>query len=158
MNRRSNKWLYLIIYITVALVTASCDRKTVYHHYEHTPLEGWEKDDTLFFSTERMPQEAALQRDIELRMADSYPFRNLSLIIEQTTLPSCHTQRDTLDCPLITPDGKILGQGITLYQYRFRLPDISVSEGDSLKLKIYHNMRRETLTGIADIGVRLMTY
>ena len=147
-----------MFFMTVALAMASCDRKTIYHHYEHTPLTGWEKNDTLFFSLSRIAKDAVIQRDIELRIADSYPFRNLSLIIEQTTWPAGHTHRDTLDCQLMAPDGKILGQGITLYQYRFSLPDMSLNEGDSLSLHICHDMRRETLPGIADIGIRLAAY
>lgn len=135
-----------------------CGRKTIYHHYEHTPLTGWEKDDTLFFSVEHMTHDAVVQRDVELRIADNYPFRSLSLVVEQTVQPSCHSRRDTLDCQFMTPDGKILGQGITLYQYRFPLPDVKLNEGDTLSLRVYHNMRRETLAGIADIGIRMAAY
>ena len=158
MSRRSNKWLCLIG-LTVALVVAGCDRKTIYHHYEHTPLAGWERGDTLFFTVKPVGQgTVAVRRAVELRTADSYPFRALSLIVEQTVLPSCRTSRDTLDCPLVTPDGTVLGQGITLYQYHFSLPDASLEEGDSLSLRVYHNMKRETLPGIADIGIRLTAY
>ena len=35
--------------ITVATTMVSCNRNTVYDHYEHTPLTGWEKNDTLIF-------------------------------------------------------------------------------------------------------------
>ena len=154
MDRRSNKWL-LPILLTVALAIAGCDRKTIFHHYEHTPLAGWAKDDTLFFSVQYVPQATVVHRDIELRTDDSYPFRNLSLIVEQTTFPSQLIRRDTFDCQLMTPDGTVLGQGITLYQYRFHLPDVSLTEGDSLCLSIHHNMRREALPGIADVGIRM---
>lgn len=157
MNRRSNRWL-CFIGLTVALAVAGCDRKTVYHHYEHTSLEGWEKEDTLLFSVERMAQEATLQRDIELRTTDSYPFRSLSLVVEQTVWPSGQMQRDTLDCDLRTPDGKVAGQGVTLFQHRFPLSAVSLNEGDSLCLRVYHDMKRELLPGIADIGIRLTAY
>ena len=157
MNRRSNKWLWLI-FLTVALAVAGCDRKMIYHHYEHTSLEGWEKGDTLFFAVKPIAQRTVMRRDVELRTAGSYPFRNLSLIVEQTILPSYSICRDTLDCCLVTPDGTVLGQGITLYQYRFSLPDTNLEEGDSLSLRIYHNMRCEVLPGVADVGLRLTAY
>ena len=147
-----------MLFLTVALAVVSCNRKTVYHHYEHTPLTGWDKEDTLFFSVERMPQEAVIGRDVELRIADSYPFRSLCLIVEQTVYPSCQTRCDTVSCPLVDPDGTMLGQGITLYQYRFPLPEVRLNEGDSLRLSVRHDMRRETLAGIADIGIRMMAY
>ena len=144
--------------LTVVLAIAGCDRKIVYHHYEPTSLAGWEKDDTLFFVVRRVPQTAVLRRDVELRTDGSYPFQSLSLIVEQTTFPAGLTRRDTLDCRLVTPDGTVTGRGITLYQYRFPLPTASLTRGDSVCLSIRHNMRRETLTGIADVGIRLTAY
>ena len=160
MNNRksSSKWLYLALFLTVALGVSSCDRKIVYHHYEHTPLDGWEKEDTLTFTVRPMSQRTVMRGDVELRIDDSYPFRSLSLIVEQTVWPACHVRRDTVDCRFTTPDGNMLGQGITLYQYRFPLSDMTLEEDDSLCLRVYHNMRRETLTGIANIGIRLTAY
>ena len=158
MNRRNNRWWLCLIGLTVALAVAGCDRKTVYHHYEHTPLVGWERTDTLFFAVEPMVAKADVHRDVELRTADSYPFRSLTLIVGQTVLPSGRSRCDTLDCRLVTPDGTVLGRGVTLYQYRFPLPDVSLDEGDSLCLRISHNMKRETLPGIADVGIRLAAY
>ena len=91
-------------------------------------------------------------------MAGDYPFQSINLIVEQTTLPARLFRRDTLNCNLVTAKGKIKGEGITLYQYRFALPDISLNEGDSLSVSIRHNMKREILPGIADIGLRLTAY
>ena len=42
-----------MILMAVAFATAivsSCDENTVYDSYEHTPINGWEKNDTLHYS------------------------------------------------------------------------------------------------------------
>jgi gliding motility-associated lipoprotein GldH len=48
------------------------------------------------------------------------------------------------------------GKGVNLFQYQFHLTDLSISEGDSIDIAIYHHMRREVLTGIVDVGVKLI--
>ena len=140
------------------MALAGCNRKTIYHHYEHTPVGGWEKNDTLNFVVPSAKLRAVAQRDVELRISGEYPFRNLFLMVEQTTYPSGIRRRDTLNCELVNPDGSYKTRGVTLYQYRFPLTDISINEGDSLCIRIRHDMKREILPGIADIGVRLTAY
>ena len=155
--RINSRQLHLLIVFTVALAFAGCNRKTIYHHYEHTPVAGWEKNDTLTF-TVKAKERAVVQRDVELRISGDYPFRRLNLVIEQTTYPAGISRRDTLNCDLIDPQGNIHGQGLSLYQYRFHMTDISLNEGDSLCVNIRHNMKREVLPGIADVGLRLRAY
>ena len=95
---------------------------------------------------------------MELRISGEYPFQRLNLVIEQTTYPAGISRRDTLNCDLIDPQGNIQGQGLSLYQYRFHMTDISLNEGDSLCVNIRHNMKRELLSGVTDVGLRLRTY
>ena len=120
-------------------------------------MTGWEKNDTLTFSV-KVKERAVVKRDVELRISGEYPFQRLNLIIDQTTYPTGISRRDTLNCDLIDPQGNIRGRGLSLYQYRFHMTDISLNEGDSLCVSIRHNMKRETLPGIADIGLRLTAY
>ena len=157
--RRNNRSFLLYLVFTVALVmTGGCNRKTIYHHYEHTPLAGWEKNDTLVYLLPAAKERAVVQRDVELRVSADYPFRSLHLIVEQTIYPSRHARLDTLECELVTPEGEMKGSGVSLYQYSFHLSDISLNEGDSLRIGIRHNMKREILPGIADVGLCLTAY
>ena len=154
--KRSNCF-YLILF-TVALALASCNRKTLYHHYEQTPLGGWEKNDTLLFCVPAAQQRAVVQRAVELRISGAYPFQSLSLVVEQTTLPSHIRRRDTVSCRLINANGTVEGGGVSLYQYQFPLTDISLNEGDSLCIAIRHNMKREIIPGVSDVGIHLTAY
>ena len=103
--RRNNKWICLGIMLAVAIGLASCDRKTIYYHYEHAPVEGWEKGDVLSFEVPPV-SEGTYREEVGLRIDKSYPFLGLCLVIKQTILPSGYVHLDTLNCNLIDQDGK----------------------------------------------------
>jgi len=149
-----NKTFYLLL--TVALAFASCNRKTVYSHYEQTPISGWEKNDHLSFVYSPVRHGGVFREEVGLRINGAYPFMGLTLIVEQQVFPSGMMRSDTLSCKLIGADGKILGEGVSFYQYNFHLCNLSLSENDSLSVKIRHNMKREILPGISDIGISLV--
>lgn len=150
--------------LTVVLTVSGCNRKTVYHHYEHTPNVGWEKIDTLFFDIPPVSRSAVVQEEIGLRISQRYPFLGLSLIVQQEVIPDAQSGKrrfvrtDTLNCSLYDEDGTMKGKGIGYYQYSFYLTDLSVSEKDSLHIAVRHNMRREILQGIVDVGIMLRQY
>lgn len=159
--------LLINLLLTVAAAMMSCNRKTVYDRYESTPVEGWERNDTLTFLIEPAENEKHKERNITqtvykeevgLRINSTYPFMSLSLIVEQTALPSCVTRNDTLNCRLVSADGRVKGRGVNCYQYLFHLTDITLAQDDSLCIRIRHNMKRETLPGISDVGIRLTRY
>ena len=137
------------------MLLASCQQHTVYHHYEHTPLTGWEKNDTLAFMTDPMPADGNYTEEIGLRISADYPFMGLYLVVEQTVLPSNEVRHDTLSCSLIDEKGNTMGNGISHYQYLFHLTTLSLKKGDRLYVAIRHDMKREILPGIADVGVRI---
>jgi gliding motility-associated lipoprotein GldH len=156
--RHLNRRLLTALLMVAAVMMAACNRTTVYHHYEPTSPTGWEKDDTLFFYVPRAQCEGVLHEEVELRTNSSYPYMGLSLVVRQTVFPSGVSRTDTLNCSLVDESGAVKGQGVSLFQYHFHLTDLSLSEGDSVSIAIRHNMRREILPGIADIGICLTRY
>ncbi|MBQ3304050.1 MAG: gliding motility lipoprotein GldH [Clostridia bacterium] len=156
MSRNSTIAILLTIIIAVALT--ACNRKTEYHHYEHTPITGWEKNDTLVFDVGPIKKSGTFREEVGLRINGMYPFMSLCLVIEQTTTPGALLKRDTLNCSLIDSRGNVKGQGISNYQYNFHLNDLTLNRGDSLRICIRHNMKREILPGIADVGLLLKEY
>ena len=165
MHRRSR---HVITFLVLLLIISSCTRKTVYHHYEPAPIAGLEKNDTLFFHVAPMKKSAVLREEVGLRINSLYPFMGLSLIVQQTTLHrqaekgnvmrNHITRTDTLNCNLIDQRGNTKGKGINFYQYDFHLTDLSLNDGDSLCIAIHHNMKREILPGIVDVGIKLQAY
>ena len=143
-----------MIFVTVAGLS-SCDESLAYSHYEHTPLSGWEKNDTLFFNTHPVKHAGIYHIEVGLRTTGDYPFTGISVNIEQR-IPLRQEKKDyQRQFILMESNGAIKGQGISFYQYIFPVADIELQQGDSVQFCIRHDMKREILPGIADVGVIL---
>jgi len=140
--------------LAVLLLTA-CKQRTVYYHYEHTPLSGWEKNDTLVFTTDTIAIDGTYSEEVGIRINGTYPFLQLNLVVEHLVMPAMTMKSDTLSCRLIDETGKALGNGVSNYQYLIPLTSLTLKKGDRLRIAIRHDMKREILPGISDIGLRL---
>ena len=150
-----NKQLLTILILAVAAVFTGCDRRTVYSHYEHVPLEGWEKIDTLFFEIPPVKEVGTYQQEIGIRTDISFPFQSIALNVTQDVFPQGTHTRTTKECVLYDESGKERGSGISRFLYEVHLRDIQLNQGDSLRIYVTHNMRREIMTGVTDIGIIL---
>ena len=139
----------------VVLMLTACNDKTVYHDYEQIPASGWEKNDQLSFTLPPIQKTGDYTEEVGMRINGSFPFLSLSLIIEQTKLNTGEKQCDTLVCELINKRGYPQGKGVSQYQYLFPLKTLQLNKGDSLRIEIHHDMKREILPGITDVGIKL---
>ena len=139
----------------VGMMLVSCGDSIVFSHYESTPVRGWERNDTLSFNIERIHETNLYAEEIGVRITTDYPFKGLSLIVEQTVQPSNTTITDTLNCDLIDDVGRVRGKGISHYQYLFPLTTLKLNKGESVHVAIRHCMKREILPGITDVGLTL---
>lgn len=143
---------------SLALCTAAlaaCTGSTVYSSYEHTPLAGWEKSDFLTFGVGRVEEPGRYAMDLGLRTGSTYPFVNLTLIVDTHLFPAGSVTTDTLQLQLSDESGESLGQGINLQQYKFRIREMTLAAGDSLVVNVRHDMKREILPGISDVGIEV---
>ena len=147
--------LYIYIVMCMGLMLVSCDNRTVFSHYESTPVRGWERNDTLSFYIESLQETGMYTEEVGLRITGDYPFMGLSLIVEQTIQPSNITIVDTLNCDLIDESGHANGKGINHYQYLLPLTTLKLSKDESVHVAIRHCMKREILPGITDVGLKL---
>ncbi len=162
--KKNSLFYYILIIFTVASTFVGCNRKTVFAQYAHTPINGWERNDTLNFMfkpSESIPLHGVkdsilnFQECVELRINSSYPFRSLYLVVEQTILPAGIKKSYSLPCFLVNKRGLFNGRGVNFYQYHFHLTDMRLHRDDSVSIRIRHNMKREILPGISDIGIRI---
>ncbi len=138
----------------VGLLSA-CIGSTVYHQYKNVPVAGWEKNDTLVFEVPEMQAKDTYQLQLGLRVTGDYPFQGLTLIVEQQTNSLLPTRSDTLNCNIFNKHGNPVGHGVSHYQYQFPLSDVPLDSGQSLRISVRHDMKREILPGITDIGIEL---
>ena len=153
MNRHTLLYIYIVMCMGMALV--SCNDRIVFSHYESTPVKGWERNDTLLFNIEPLQETDLYAEEIGVRITGDYPFKGLSLIVEQTIQPSNTAIVDTLNCDLIDDVGHAYGKGINHYQYLFPLTTLKLNKGESVHVAIRHCMKREILPGITDVGLTL---
>jgi gliding motility-associated lipoprotein GldH len=148
--------LFSIIFLTLIVWgVASCDSHIIFDRYEHTPIAGWEKNDTLFFNIPSVTEAGTYRQELGLRITGTYPFMSLRLVVEQEIWPNKRIVRDTLDCSLINEKGTPKGQGISYFQYNMPVNNLTLQEGDSLHICVKHDMKREILPGISDIGIKM---
>jgi gliding motility-associated lipoprotein GldH len=146
---RPNKLLCLL---TVALAFASCNRNALYSHYQPVDLNGWQRADTIRFETAPLPHSRHYSETLGLRINGNYPFMQLTLIVSQEARPSGFQRTDTIHASLTDKNGTILGEGINHYLYTLPLPNVELQQGDTLSVCVHHDMLRDPLTGVADIG------
>lgn len=152
----SSRRLSLALLITaIAFITIGCNRNTVFFHYEHTSIAGWEKSDTLRMNIPPISAEGNYEERLGLRINGQYPFQSICLIVEQTVFPAGLFHKDTLNIRLTDQAGNMRGKGINYFQYDVTFRQLRLQQNDSLHIAIRHNMKREILPGIADIGIAL---
>ena len=145
-----------LLAVLTILLTAACDRKTVYDWYIHTPQSGWEKNDTIIFAIDSLAQSGEYVEEIGVRTSTLYPFQSLVLVVQQTVRPSGIVLDTVLNCKLTDDNGQSQGAGIGYRQFSFPLKTVRIEAGDTLHVAVRHNMKREILPGVSDIGFKLM--
>ena len=124
----------------------SCDTNTPYYQYAHTPIDGWEKNDTLRYEVQPLKKGGEHQITVALRLNGAYPFRKLYLIMQQDIFPRLQST---------SKEGRFTGNGISYYQYTVPVCREHYMDKDSIHITIRHAMKRDILPGISDIGVKL---
>lgn len=137
--------------MAVALTLASCNRQTIYSHYESISTEGWERGDYKDFCI-AVREDGTYTETIGLRSTRVYPFTNISVIVSQQAQLSGVQRVDTLNITLTGEDGNEMSQGINYRQMDVPLATIGLQAGDSVHVSIRHYMAKEVLPGITDIG------
>lgn len=146
----------------IAAMTAcgGCTGNTAFDGFR--AVGDWHREDTVAFCVPATARGGSYDEEVWLRFDGSYPFAAVTVIVEQRITPTATpaagttTTVDTLRCPLFGDDGKPRGSGIMVYQETFPLRTVTLAEGDSLTVDIRHDMRRSPLTGISDVGFRLV--
>lgn len=162
MRHKVSTLLYIIALMVIAMGAASCSDPRTYDRYESVSLQGWSRKDTLTFDIPRQ-WEGNYQLDLCLRAAQTYPYRNISMIIERKVIyyrqrkKREKTYNDTINCEIVNDKGILAGQkGITSTEIRQAIISFRLNRNDSMQVKIRHIMSRESLPGISDVGIRLL--
>ena len=144
------------IWLMALCLLVACYPNTRYVEYHHTDVTGWEKDSVLCFGIAPLEESGPYVEELGLRTESSYPFLHLSLVIEQQVYPSGRHITDTLQLPIYDQEGHPVGRGLSIYRQELPFRFINLHEGDSLAIRIHHNMLRRSLPGVTEVGIHLL--
>lgn len=152
MHQRFN---ILFLALLTAIFFVACDDPRTYDHFEHVNTTEWSSDDVLMFDVSRQWAGDYVMA-LGVRGTTSYPYRNLTVIVETTTLPRREVHRDTVNCMINDDLGRPIGQqGISSNDCHASIRSLQLHDGDSLHISVRHIMQRQDLPGINEVGIRL---
>ncbi len=150
-----SKHLLRFLILATGLTLCACGRQKIYSHFEHISDTGWEKVDTIDFFVSPVAESGTYQEALELRIDNTFPFQSLAMEITQTIIPEGRNEQFNKICAIIDQNGKMIGAGVSLFQYTLPYNDIKLNRGDSLHITVVHSMKREIMPGIIDVGITL---
>lgn len=150
-----NSKCFALLAVVLLLALSACNRKLVYDRYASTPISGWEKNDTLSFDIRPVSGMDTYYMWLGLRTSEDYPFTAVTLIVEQHIYPKDTIVNDTVKCQITDRHGNASGLGVNFHQYRFPVNSLQLQDGDSIHIRVRHDMKREILPGISDVGISL---
>lgn len=150
-------WIVMVIVMTLM----GCGEQTMWHNYQPIADKGWRQGDTLCF---KLPTQLVGISDstccgfrVELRHQENYKYRKIVLLLDYTTNKGIYTQ-DTLYIELADSQGHWKGPSIGKLFQAAASKENYISLTDSSYLKMTHLMPDSLLTGISEVGIRLIAH
>lgn len=152
---RSLPSLGLLKNCALCIVVCSCMREMVVYEYRHIDNTGWNYRDTLEFRLppSSYPEEYSLY--VDFRMRPTFPYDRFWFVVQQELENPSYSQRDTFCLQFSDSKGVLSGHGIGLMQQEQPCAPLSLTEGQSGKIRIYHIMSSENIGQVVDVGVRI---
>jgi gliding motility-associated lipoprotein GldH len=151
-----------ILFILVAFLVISCDKKRVFDEYKSVG-NSWHKDSVVTFKLPQFDSSKKYNLFVNVRDNNDYPFNNLFLIVALEQ-PNKKTLVDTLEYQMANPDGTLMGEGFS----DIKESKLFYKDKEEFKLKgeykvhIKQAVRQtgkvagvENLKGITEIGFRV---
>ena len=139
------------------LLITGCSNNVVFQETKDLPAHGWEIDSVVVFKYNATDTSGMYDIVIDIRNDGNYHYQNFWLFINSTS-PSRVVFKDTLECVLADNFGRWIGKGGgTLYQLPVSfMQQIKFPERGVYQFELIQGMREKTLTGIRDIGLRII--
>lgn len=90
-----------------------------------------------------------------MRSTAEYPYRNISMRVFEEVRPSSKLFIRRMDFNIVNENGTQTGNGINYFTNEIPIGTLELHPGDTLMIKVGHNMRNETLHGIEDLGIKV---
>jgi gliding motility-associated lipoprotein GldH len=151
-----------ILFILVALLVISCDKKRVFDEYKSVG-NSWHRDSIITFKLPKLESEKKYNLFVNVRDNNDYPFDNLFLIVSLEQ-PNKKILVDTLEYKMANPDGTLMGDGFTDIKENklFYKEKVDFKLKGDYKVHIRQAVRQtgkvagvNNLKGITEVGFRI---
>ena len=139
--------------LILACLVTGCTIAVEHNLFRSIDPEGWRRGDTLVFMLPSSAQAQDYDVYVELRIDNSFPYRELWIGIEKQA--GGQTSKDTICFSLADEDGTLNGQGLHLLQYEEHAGHIRPTNDEKATISIHHLMEREIIPHICEVGVRV---
>ena len=138
------------------LILGSCDHSRLFEEYRSVSDHNWYYKDTFEYEVNIRDTTSRYNLYLNLRNKLNYPYRNIWLMVS-TAAPEDQLSRTKREFKLANKNGEWLGQGLgDIYDHRFIMrKKVKFRNMGQHTFKINHLMRKDTLPGIMDVGLRL---
>jgi gliding motility-associated lipoprotein GldH len=146
----------LLFVVTALLMLSSCGQRSIYDKQFTVENGKWFKNNAVHFEVNVEDTTKLYDYYLILRHKTDYRFSNLYLFLS-TQFPNNNVTRDTIECILADETGKWLGKGWG----GIKEDNILLRKNLKFPLKGKYDfyfqqaMRRDTLKGIVNIGIRI---
>jgi len=137
----------------------SCDQNRFFEQNIEINNEKWVAGTQEVFNIDIHDTTSLFNFYLNIRNTTEYPYANLYVFVE-TVFPDNEIAKDTIELQLADIRGKWLGSGSGKYKYNqfiLRKAMRFVQTG-TYEFRIEQGMRKDTLTGISDVGIRMEYY
>ncbi len=146
----------LVIATALLLSLSACDKSTCYN--ESSSLEGtiWKESDTLMASFEVSDSQHYHNIFVLARFNSLYPYSNIYFKV-MLSGPKGIDMTEIKSFDITDKSGKWLGNGFgDLHSYELPIfPDLALKQFGKYKVKVVPHMRKESLEGIHDHGIKV---
>jgi len=150
-----------LLFILVALLIISCDKKRVFDEYKSVG-NLWHKDSVITFKLPKLESTKDYNLFVNVRDNNDYPFDNLFLIVSLEQ-PNKKTLVDTLEYKMANPDGTLMGDGFTdIKESKLFYKKTTFKLKGNYKVHIQQAVRQtgkisgvDNLKGITEVGFRI---
>ncbi len=145
--------------LLIAAVTAwlsACQPAVMYQNQQAVSSDGWHYTDSVLFEVNINDTVSLHEMYLDIRNTTDYAYSNLFVFLD-IIFPDGRILRDTLECILADKHGQWTGRGfgaIRTNRFLFR-DDVWFPAAGTYAFIMTHGMRDESLTGIADVGLRI---
>lgn len=149
----------LTLTLLIGIVSASCGGRNHVVSYSYIPMKDseWKVQDDLVFDIDTLQESGNYKFSVGLRANNDVQFQKIYVTIEQDFNNPAFYRKDTIEVTLTDKMGSIKGRGLRLYNFMQSIKErIPLQAGQTGTVRISHVMRRAVLTGITDVGFRLI--